>query len=335
MSEPEEITLSDGRVVPLRMTVRTISFSAHSDRLQTEEFIASTKPANIVLVHGDTNNCTKLKQALSQKFTSASIYAPKNCETVDIIFRGEKIAKVLGDLAVRPPESGRFVSGVLLHKDFEHHLVAPQDLKTYADITSTGVKQRLMVPLPLARMKPEDKEHEKSYLTEFWKGKLSNRFDHVQVLKDDAQYPNLIAILIGGTIMMKIDVERANEAALEWNSTAGNDILVDGVCNLILDDDNAMSDEEDYSVKDEMQMLYVIQQMLCERYNSVSIDLQNRHINLNIDGYPVTISSSGKIDCDKPEIVSLLEIYMRRLYLVLFPIPSMMGCLDEHDHSEC
>ncbi|MNE64211.1 hypothetical protein D3C80_1596130 [compost metagenome] len=129
---------------------------------------------------------------------------------------------------------------------------------------------------------------------------------------------------------MKIDMNKPNEASIEWSSNAGNDILVDAICNSILDDDGAMSDEEDYDPRSEMQILYVIQQMLSEQYNTVSVDLQNQHIHLNIDGFPVVISSSGKIQCDNPKIVSLLEITMRRIYLALFPIPSMMGCLDEH-----
>lgn len=48
MSEPVEITTSSGLKVPLNMSVSYISFSAHSDFLQTSEFIDNLKPPYIV-----------------------------------------------------------------------------------------------------------------------------------------------------------------------------------------------------------------------------------------------------------------------------------------------
>jgi cleavage and polyadenylation specificity factor subunit 3 len=48
MSEPETITASNGQTVPLKMSVDYISFSAHSDFLQTSEYIDSLLPPYVV-----------------------------------------------------------------------------------------------------------------------------------------------------------------------------------------------------------------------------------------------------------------------------------------------
>ncbi len=48
MSEPEEVVGLNGTKLPLRMSVNYISFSAHSDFLQTSEFIDCLQPPYVV-----------------------------------------------------------------------------------------------------------------------------------------------------------------------------------------------------------------------------------------------------------------------------------------------
>jgi cleavage and polyadenylation specificity factor subunit 3 len=148
LSEPSEITLSNGSTVPLKMTVRSISFSAHSDRAQTEEFVASIRPPYVVLVHGDPANMTRLRQALLAKFDFLKVEMPKNCQTIELMFHGEKTARVIGDLAFEEPRHGQKVKGILLEKNFEHILVSDKDLKTYSDISCAGILQRIVIPIP-------------------------------------------------------------------------------------------------------------------------------------------------------------------------------------------
>ena len=104
LAEPSEIVAMSGAKIPMKMTVEYISFSAHVDFLQNSQFIDEVKPSNLVFVHGETNEMSRLRSALQQKFdqrvhampsaTVIPMYCPKNCETVHLNFRGEKIAKV-------------------------------------------------------------------------------------------------------------------------------------------------------------------------------------------------------------------------------------------------
>lgn len=88
------------------------------------------------------------------------VYSPRNCEDLRIPFKADKIAKVVGKLAnLSPPtllssgengelefdDGGKIISGVLVENDFKLSLMAPEDLREYAGLTTTVVmcKQRL------------------------------------------------------------------------------------------------------------------------------------------------------------------------------------------------
>ena len=52
-----------------------------------------------MLVHGEANNMSRLKQALQNKYKARDedikIHTPRNLETLKLTFRGERVAKVL------------------------------------------------------------------------------------------------------------------------------------------------------------------------------------------------------------------------------------------------
>ena len=114
---------------------------------------------------------SKLLSLNANKTTPTKIYSPANCEEVRIPFRQDKIAKVVGRLAnqicpptgiASPPSSNeedspdekkpkigtdgaQIVTGVLVQNDFKLSLMAPEDLKEYAGLTTTTIlcRQRL------------------------------------------------------------------------------------------------------------------------------------------------------------------------------------------------
>jgi cleavage and polyadenylation specificity factor subunit 3 len=95
------------------------------------------------------------------------VYSPANCDEIKIPFKREKFAKVVGKLAQVPPQkllgSGtededvkdedrmaldsddRIMTGVLVQNGFNLTLMAPEDLKEYAGLTTTAItfKKRL------------------------------------------------------------------------------------------------------------------------------------------------------------------------------------------------
>ena len=57
-----------GNKLPLKMQVKYISFSAHTDYKQTSGFIRELKPPHVVLVHGEVNEMNRLKLALVREY---------------------------------------------------------------------------------------------------------------------------------------------------------------------------------------------------------------------------------------------------------------------------
>ncbi|GBP25833.1 Cleavage and polyadenylation specificity factor 73 [Eumeta japonica] len=143
LSEPEEITTMSGQKLPLRMSVDYISFSAHTDYQQTSEFINILKPPHVVLVHGEQNEMSRLRAALQREHRGKlQIHTPRNTQQLNLTFRGDKSAKVMGSLAVDPPLPGRELQGILVKRNFNYHILAPADLNKYTELSQCEVTQR-------------------------------------------------------------------------------------------------------------------------------------------------------------------------------------------------
>jgi cleavage and polyadenylation specificity factor subunit 3 len=115
---------------------------------------------------------TRLKSKLlsfnAQKTVPTKIYSPANCEELRIPFKTDKVAKVVGKLAaIAPPiprslstdgeeaeakyeEEVQMISGVLIQNDFKISLMAPEDLKEYAGLTTTTILCRQHITLSAA-----------------------------------------------------------------------------------------------------------------------------------------------------------------------------------------
>ncbi|KAK9878570.1 hypothetical protein WA026_022640 [Henosepilachna vigintioctopunctata] len=147
LSEPEEITTMLGQKLPLKMSVDYISFSAHTDYQQTSEFIRILKPPHVVLVHGEQNEMSRLKAALQREYeddpnTTIHLHNPRNTHSVELSFRGEKTAKVMGSLAVDSPQPGNNLSGILVKRNFNYHILSSNDLPKYTDMSMSQILQR-------------------------------------------------------------------------------------------------------------------------------------------------------------------------------------------------
>nr|XP_021524710.1 cleavage and polyadenylation specificity factor subunit 3 [Aotus nancymaae] len=144
MSEPEEITTMSGQKLPLKMSVDYISFSAHTVPEPVNSFV-------LILVHGEQNEMARLKAALIREYEDndevhIEVHNPRNTEAVTLNFRGEKLAKVMGFLADKKPEQGQRVSGILVKRNFNYHILSPCDLSNYTDLAMSTVKQTQAIP---------------------------------------------------------------------------------------------------------------------------------------------------------------------------------------------
>ncbi|CDW53428.1 cleavage and polyadenylation specificity factor [Trichuris trichiura] len=139
LTEPDEIAALNGHRLSVRMQIAYISFSAHTDYNQTSNFIRQLKPPNAIFVHGEASEMLRLRLAINREYEGPSgneiqTFSPRNTEEVKLYFRGEKTAKMVGRLAQKTPSDGQIISGILVKRNFNCHLMVPEDLPVYDSI---------------------------------------------------------------------------------------------------------------------------------------------------------------------------------------------------------
>ncbi|KAI9437756.1 beta-lactamase-like protein [Lactarius indigo] len=213
MNEPEEVTGVKGNTIPRKLSVDYISFSAHVDYSQNSEFIDMIKAPHIVLVHGEQTAMGRLRAALQAKYKNRDedikVHSPRNLETLNLTFRPERVAKVIGGLASKPPQTNDVLSGLLVSKDYSYTLLDPRDLRDFAGLSTCVVTQRQKVALGVG------------WELVRW---------HLEV-----------DLLYSDQVMNAVDVKQTapHELILEWDSSAANDMIADSTLAVITEIDKS------------------------------------------------------------------------------------------------
>ncbi|KAI8608263.1 beta-lactamase-like protein [Chytriomyces sp. MP71] len=220
--------MNGGPKLPLNLLVEYVSFSAHVDYAQNSQFIEDVGASNLVLVHGASIEMGRLRSALASKYHESErklhIFTPKNCEAVELYFKGERMAKAIGTLAKDPLKPNTRIAGVLVAKDFTYRLMAPANLPLYTDLTAASLAQRLVVscraPFSLVR----------------WH--LEALYGPVRPLPhkdeiDDEEGEGEDGFVVFGTVTVRA-VEGGRRVVLEWEGNAVNDMIADSVVAIIV-----------------------------------------------------------------------------------------------------
>ena len=249
-------------MIPRRCTVQEFSFAAHVDGQENREFIEEVGAEVVILVHGEKHNMGRLRSRLLT-LNKFKVYSPTNCDEVRIPFRREKIARVVGRLAsqVQPPtllpsppasdedqegeseskkmkEEGQVVSGVLVQNDFKLSLMAPEDLREYAGLTTTTIMCRQRLHLAAAGV-------------ELIRWALEGTFGTVTVVADDRMNGIVNGSkqeedadeeikregetkfeVMGGAV--RLTHHPNGEVEIEWEGNAANDGIADAVMAVLL-----------------------------------------------------------------------------------------------------
>lgn len=183
------------------------------------------------------------------------IFSPANTEELRIPFRAERTAKVVGRLAqIAPPsisslgaanEDGesQLISGVLVQHDFKLSLMAPEDLREYAGLTTTTVKCKQRITLSAAGVElirwalegtfgsiEEVNEDGKAVVNgEDDAHTSANGADPEDEEMADEEIPRekSFAFLVMGCVTVRY--ERRGEVTVEWEGNVLNDGIADAV----------------------------------------------------------------------------------------------------------
>ena len=246
-------------MIPRRCSVQEYSFAAHVDGQENQGFIEEVAAPVVVsfiapssmrplcswfqiLVHGEKHNMMRLKSKLlslnSDKATKTKIFSPANTEELRIPFKRDKFANVVGQLAQMPPpkleEDMRLITGVLVQNDFKMSLMAPEDLREYAGLTTTTVtcKQRITLSaagVDLIRWGLEGTFGSVEELTP----KKAPQTNGVSEVNGDTQITTNglaeapIAYLVMGCVIVRY--ENHGHVTVEWEGNMLNDGIADAV----------------------------------------------------------------------------------------------------------
>lgn len=193
---------------------------------------------------------TRLKSKLlslnAEKAVKTKVFSPENAKELRIPFKTEKTAKVVGKLAeIAPPASldpddTQLMTGVLVQNDFKMSLMAPEDLREYAGLTTTSIicKQRITLSaagIDLIRWALEGTFGAVEEIGR--KGKAmtngtstmnghGNR-DVYDAVEEITHSPHPVAYLVMGCVIVRY--QNSGEVEVEWEGNVLNDGIADAV----------------------------------------------------------------------------------------------------------
>ncbi|KAI3875131.1 hypothetical protein MKW92_010934 [Papaver armeniacum] len=311
INEPKEVTLMNGLTAPLNMQVHYISFSAHADFAQTSTFLKELMPPNIILVHGEANEMGRLKQKLITQFAdkNTKIISPKNCQSVEMYFNSEKMAKTIGKLAEKTPEPGETVSGLLVKKGFTYQIMAPDDLHVFSQLSTANIIQRISVP----------------YTGAFGviKHRLKQIYESVESPPDEeSEVPSL---LVHERVTVKQETEK--HVSVLWTSDPISDMVSDSIVALVLNisrempkvttvAETAKTEEETGKTTEK-----VIHSLLVSLFGNVKIGEQGKLV-ITVDGNMAHLDmTTGDVECENDSLKERVKTAFRRIHSAMRPIP--------------
>lgn len=311
INEPKEVTLMSGLMAPLNMQVHYISFSAHADFAQTSAFLEELMPPNIILVHGEANEMGRLKQKLMAQFAdrNTKILTPKNCQSVEMYFNSQKMAKTIGKLAEKTPEVGETVSGLLVKKGFAYQIMAPDDLHIFSQLTTANINQRITIPY--------------SNAFNVIVRRLKQVYESVESSTDEES--GVPTIRVHDRVTVKHESER--HVSLHWLSDPLSDMVSDSVVALILNinrevpkvivESEAVKTEEENKKKAEK----VIHALLVSLFGDVKLG-ENGKLVINVDGSIAELDKqSGEVESENEALKERVKTAFRRIQCAVKPIP--------------
>ncbi|CZR57024.1 related to BRR5-component of pre-mRNA polyadenylation factor PF I [Phialocephala subalpina] len=234
-------------MIPRRCSIQEFSFAAHVDGTENREFIEEVAAPVVILVHGEQHNMMRLKSKLlslnADKTTKVKVYSPRNCEELRIPFKADKLAKVVGKLASIPPptsdDQSQLITGVLVQSDFKMSLMAPEDLREFAGLTTTTIicKQRMTLSAAGIELIKWALEGTFGSIDELPESKLRkmNGDTHMNGSTEEAD-EEISSLTTAYLVMGCVTVRHRNngEVELEWEGNMLNDGIADAVMGVLL-----------------------------------------------------------------------------------------------------
>ncbi|KAK9677083.1 hypothetical protein RND81_11G120600 [Saponaria officinalis] len=311
INEPKEVTLMNGLSAPLNMQVHYISFSAHADFAQTSAFLKELMPPNIILVHGEANEMGRLKQNLITMFSGGNtkIISPKNCQSVEMYFSSDKMAKTIGRLAETTPEVGETVSGLLVKRGFTYQIMAPEDLHVFSQLCTANVNQRITIPY--------------SGAFGVLKHRLKQIYESVESGVDEES--GVPTLKVHNCVTVKQESEK--HISLHWAADPISDMVSDSIVAMVLNMSREMPKvvDESESIKSEEEnqkkMEKITHALLVSLFGDVKLGEDSRLV-ITVDNNVAYLDKeSGDVESENEGLKERVRTAFRRIHSAVKPIP--------------
>ena len=181
----------------------------------------------------------------ADKATKTKIFSPANTQEVRIPFKADKTAKVVGRLAQVPPprtldqDDTQLITGVLVQNDLKMSLMAPEDLREYAGLTTTTIMCKQRITLSAAGIDLikwalegtfgaiENIGPKQKTVANGTSG--TNGISHSDETADEeiGYSPHPVAYLVMGCVIVRC--RNSGEVEIEWEGNMLNDGIADAV----------------------------------------------------------------------------------------------------------
>lgn len=295
MMEPEKIESMSGQQLPLNMSIHYVTFSAHADFSETSDFVEVLSPPHIILVHGDSNEMNRLNKALTIQVRGkkTQISTPRNCQTVELEFGSEKVAKVVGRLAENAPGENDVIEGVLVLKDYSMTIMHKEDIEKFTPLVCSSIFQSISVSFNF------------SFDCLKWLVGEVYSVEEQKVEKSDFR-----TLIVSQNIKLSY-CKRRGQVVVEWMSSPLCDLVADSVMALMANAETLSTKaisrlirrsggERDLKAKVEMAL------KSCFGVRSVRA-LLNGSWEFEVDGLTIIVHSDFKVEGENEEIVKEVE----------------------------
>jgi cleavage and polyadenylation specificity factor subunit 3 len=221
------------------------------------------------------------------------VYNPRNTQPVELYFRGEKSAKVIGKLAAQTlPKDDQEISGILVKRNFKYHLMSPEDLPNYTDMAISSITQRQSIPI---KCDPD-----------FLIASLQRVFGNLKSNNGRHRFFDLIELVFEN-----------NYIVLEWNSSPINDFYADSILAEILkleleaSSSSALKQNKESTnevIKGESSLEHNFMSTLKDMFGEVKIEKQDDQEDffVNIDEQKVQVDLKElNVKCDSDKQIEL------------------------------
>lgn len=216
----------------------------------------------------------------------------------------------MGSLADEKCVQGQRVSGILVKKNFNYHILTPSDLSTYTELAMSTVKQTQAIPFT---------------------GPYSLLVCHLRNLTGDVEEleeteKNTLRVFNAITL-----IHEAGMVLLEWIANPLNDMYADAVTTVVLEvqsNPKAQKVMETQSTIIDMDVFHTrLAVMLQDMFGEECMDFRDgKNIAVTVDGKTVQICLETRAVCyeddctDDDSLREMVELAVQRLYDALNPV---------------